>query len=379
MTVNVLFIGKRHYTNRDALTERYGRIYQLPRHWSCLENVSVSLWLLDYHGRTAERSQDGSLQVISTPVRGLAWLGRLARYYLRASSVGRPNLVVASGDCYIGTLGRWLARRLPARFVFDVYDKYDEFGAYRRPFGKDLFGGLLRDADVRFFASRTLQSQIAPLGGSSLLVPNGVDTGRFHPLEKDASRLLFGLPLEKRLVGYFGSMEPDRGVQDLIEAVGLLRAEGLPVELLLGGNCGRTRTGQPGVRYLGNVPFEDMPRALACCDVLAVPYRRSAFMDAGASNKIAEALAAVRPVVTTRTPNFTNNFPEQAWALRDRLAEPGDPGDLARCLHLQLTTPVLATMPQDMDWKTIAIQAFSGMQPAAGETHPVSGLRAPSR
>lgn len=28
--MNLLFIGKRHYTNRDALAERYGRIYQFP-------------------------------------------------------------------------------------------------------------------------------------------------------------------------------------------------------------------------------------------------------------------------------------------------------------------------------------------------------------
>ena len=32
--MSVLFIGKRYYTNRDALAERYGRIYQLPWNWA---------------------------------------------------------------------------------------------------------------------------------------------------------------------------------------------------------------------------------------------------------------------------------------------------------------------------------------------------------
>lgn len=93
---------------------------------------------------------------------------------------------------------------------------------------------------------------------------------------------------------------------------------------------------------------------LASCDALAVPYRRSAFMDAGASNKIAEALACARPLVATMTPNLTANFPEQVAMLGDRLAEPSNVQDLARVLALQLEHPVVSPMPPGMTWSAIA-------------------------
>lgn len=351
---SVLFIGKRHYTNRDALTERYGRIFQLPWHWS-KAGMSVRLWLLDYHGGKVERSRDDKLQIINTPLKHPAWMMEWLRQAARFRSFERPDVVVASGDSYIGMLGFVLARAIGARFVFDVYDKYDEFGGFRRPFGFDAFRYLLARADARLFASRALIDSLGVAGGVNLLVPNGIDAERFRPLDKQASRRALGLPEEASFVGYFGSMEPDRGVADLVGAVQWLREGGSQVELLLGGKLSsEVDPNQPGVRYVGNVPFADVPAMLASCDALAVPYRRSTFMDAGASNKIAEALACARPVVATMTPNLTANFPEQVTSLGDRLAEPGDARDLARVLSLQLEHPVLSPMRDGMTWSDIA-------------------------
>jgi glycosyltransferase involved in cell wall biosynthesis len=368
---SVLFLGKRHYTNRDALTERYGRIFQLPWHWS-KAGISTRLWLLDYHGGQVERRRDDSLDILNTPLKHpawvLEWLNRVGSF----RTAGRPQVVVASGDSYIGMLGFALARSIGARFVFDVYDKYDEFGGFRRPFGFDAFQYLLERADVRLFASRALLDSLGASGGSNLLVPNGIDAERFRPLDKQVSRSALGLSADARFVGYFGSMEPDRGVTDLVDAVHQLRAQGSIVELLLGGKLSaEVDANQSGVRYVGNVPFEMVPAMLASCDALAVPYRRSAFMDAGASNKIAEAMACARPLVATMTPNLTANFPEQVTALAGRLAEPGDASDLARVLALQLDHPVLSPMPTGMTWFDIAEATARSLHLAAGLSVPV--------
>ena len=32
----ILFLGKRFFTNKDALLERFGRVYQLPSIWAAL-------------------------------------------------------------------------------------------------------------------------------------------------------------------------------------------------------------------------------------------------------------------------------------------------------------------------------------------------------
>lgn len=349
---HVLFIGKRFYTNRDALRERYGRIYQLPWYWSRI-GIPTRLWLVDYHTRETVDTVDGSLAVASTPVKNLTLFRRCLSP--RFVCKGRPDVVIASGDCYIGLLAYHIARRLRARFVFDVYDKYDEFGGYRRLPGFDPFRFLLHRADVLLFASKALLRDLSPDANRDVLVANGVDMARFTERDRDTSRAALGLPVEPCMLGYFGGMEPDRGVADLIDAVGILRSQGMQLELVLGGKpAAGLDLHRDGVRYLGNVPYERMPLVLASCDLLAVPYRRSAFMDAGASNKIAEAVACRRPLVATRTPNLLANFPAQAEQLAGLLATPGNAADLARVIREQAFRRLLVDMPAEMSWQAIA-------------------------
>lgn len=347
----VLFIGKRFYTNKDAFEEGYGRIYQLPRHWS-EAGINVELWLVDYHTRRSECRLDGSLLVSSLPVRLSETLWQLLANLFRLKDYTH---VIASGDCYIGLLAYAMARRTKAKFVFDVYDKYDEFAGYRRFLGFDPFNYLLRHAECSMFASVALRDQLCGSKRRGLIVPNGLDNHRFRPLDMQQCRFETGLPEDVTYVGYFGGMEPDRGVTDLINAIQLLRSDGLNIELLIGGKRRlEVDLDAPGINYVGNVPFEKMPTMLCACNLLAVPYRRSAFMDAGASNKIAEALACQRPIVATRTPNLLSNFPEAATLLADRLAEPGNIEEIASAVRLQLNHPVFAVLPNNWDWPSIA-------------------------
>lgn len=359
--MSLLLVGKRYYTNRDALAERYGRIYQLPWHWANA-GVDTRLWLIDYHGREHARLADGALDVQSTPIFSLTALRR-GMAELTKSRAAAPRTIVASGDCYIGLLAYRIAQRVRAKFVFDVYDKYDEFPGYRRFGAFDPFRFLLDRSDARLFASRALMHSLGRPHSPNWLVPNGVDTARFRPLDQHASRRATELPDDALLIGYFGGMEPDRGVEDLIAAVRLVRTEGSRIELLLGGKPpAGLDLGGPGLRFVGNVPFERMPEMLASCDLLAVPYRRSAFMDAGASNKIAEAIACRRPIVATRTPNLMANFPAAAAHLGELLAEPADPVDLGRAIKAQLAKRRLVEMPDGMTWTDISATLAAQLQ-----------------
>jgi glycosyltransferase involved in cell wall biosynthesis len=356
----ILFIGKRHYTGKDALEERFGRIFHLPWEWR-RSGHEVLLWLVDYHSRLPEQRQLGELQVVSTPVRGASIWSR----FFRAVTRFRPRVVVASGDCYIGILGWLVARLAGARFVFDIYDKYDEFGGYVRPLGLDLFGFLQRRADLRLFASRALGAEFDGEGKGShaVIVPNGVDGDAFRPLDPALCRRKLDLEAGVLLVGYFGAMEPDRGVADLIEAVQLLRNGGAGVELLV---CGRPDPATPltrdWIRFRGMVPHEQMPQYLNAADVLAIPYRLSSFMDMGASCKIAEYLACGRPVASTATPNLLANFPLQAQQLGEAICRPRDPVDLARAVAYQLEHRILAARPDEHLWPEIAAHALAALE-----------------
>lgn len=351
--MNILFIGKRFYTNRDALTERYGRIYQLPLHWSRL-GANVQLWLIDYHSKASSKSQDEKLHILNSPVK----TGHALKDYLHFKKGKKPDIIIASGDAYIAYLGYRLAQAHGARFIFDVYDKYDEFGGYIKPLGFDLFGFLLKKADNCFFASSHLMRQMGQVGRDHIAL-NGVDASRFKAIDRELARQQLKLNTEEAFIGYFGSMEPDRGVQDLVDAVTQLRAEGIAIKTLIAGRASEHVNLQTeAVHYLGNLPFDQMPYALASCNLLAIPYRRSPFMDAGASNKIAEAVACRRPIVATRSPNLMANYPKQAQSLIPFIAEPGQAKDLARAIKQQFEHNFIVEDIEGIYWPEIAQASF---------------------
>ena len=360
--MRVLFVGKRFYTNRDAYKERFGRIYQLP-YWWAKASQEVDLWLVDYHGRNAAVTRDETLTVETTPV--LRWRV-LARWFSACFSrrrARRPDIIVASGDCYVGLLGYMVARIRRAKFVFDVYDRYDLFEGYRRLLGFDPQAFLLRNADVVLFASVAVLDELREQTKDATLVPNGIDLGEFKSQPMRESRKQLDLPDDVPLIGYFGSMEADRGVGDLIDAVAGLVEKGIALNLVIGGKANaEINLEYPWVQYLGNLDYKQMPTALASCDLLALPYRQSEFMDQGASCKIAEYIAVQRPVVATRTQNFVANFPTQASELDGLLATPGDAEDLRRCILGQLSERRLVSLPKGVDWREISEQVLDRLK-----------------
>jgi glycosyltransferase involved in cell wall biosynthesis len=360
--MRILFIGKRNYTNKDALRECFGRIYQLPLHWHDA-GQSVELALIDYRGTRSEVSVADGFPVRSLPARNPRSLFRLRSHVLHF----QPDVIVASGDCFIGLAALWLARRVHAKFVFDVYDDYRTFGAYRAFLGWDAYGFLLRRADLVLYASRALADRHA-FGVPWHLVPNGIDPTRFKPIDREVARNRTELnETGMRLVGYFGGMDADRGVEDLIAAVGLLYAEDASLRLVL---CGPARDGvafdKPWVDFRGPVDHASIPDFINACDVVVLPYRRGPIIDMAASCKIVEYLLCDRPMVATDTPNFSLNFPEQASELAPALCKPGDPVDLARAISLQLQQPLVVSRPEEHTWSRIARNTLAALERIVG-------------
>jgi glycosyltransferase involved in cell wall biosynthesis len=239
--------------------------------------------------------------------------------------------------------------------VFDVYDKYDEFSGYLRLPGFDPFHFLLRRADARLFASRALMERIGMGAAHDFFAPNGVDLSRFRPRDTHASRSRFGIPVDGVYVGYFGSMTPDRGVEDLVAAVAMMRQNGANVDLVLAGQrYGQANWKEHWIRFLGNLAYDQVPIAMACCDILALPYRHSDYLDMASSCKIVEYIAMQLPLAVTDTPNFSMNFQEQAASLGSYMARPGAPHELARVIALQLENKRLVSMPKGFMWDSIA-------------------------
>jgi phosphatidylinositol alpha-1,6-mannosyltransferase len=117
----------------------------------------------------------------------------------------------------------------------------------------------------------------------SVLVPPGVDTDRFRPLDtapRAAARAHFGLSVDGPLVVSLSRLVPRKGMDVLIKASAQVapRHPGLTVAI---GGGGRDRkrldglvesTGAP-VRMVGRVSHDDLPRFYGCADVYAMLCR----------------------------------------------------------------------------------------------------------
>ncbi len=131
------------------------------------------------------------------------------------------------------------------------------------------------------------------------VVPLGVELQRFEP----ASR---GAPTKPLKVGYVGRLEPHKGVDDLISAVGA----DTDLELHIygdGSDAGRLAKMPASLRYASRVIFHGFidPAAVAdvyrSLDVLAVPSLATASWTEQFCRVAIEAMACGVPVVATRT------------------------------------------------------------------------------
>ena len=161
------------------------------------------------------------------------------------------------------------------------------------------------------------------------VIPNGIDTDVFKPLDRRVSRHILNLPDGKHLI-LFGTMG---ATSDENKGFGLLRQAlaALPRQVA-GKECmlvvfGAQRLDLPDlnieVRFMGTLTDDIALSVLyAAADVMVVPSRQE-----NLPNTIMEAMACGTPAVAFRTGGIPDLIEHQHSGY---LAEPFDTGDLAR-------------------------------------------------
>jgi glycosyltransferase involved in cell wall biosynthesis len=90
------------------------------------------------------------------------------------------------------------------------------------------------------------------------------------------------------------------------------------------------------VRFLGRIPIEDVPAAVAAADIGLAPTRRDRFTDVSLSTKVFEYAAMGKPVVATRLPLVERTFPDgTVWTY-----EAGDAASLGAAIAAVADDPV---------------------------------------
>ena len=238
------------------------------------------------------------------PGRDLALLGRFVLHY------GHYKPVVAFHFTIKNNLyGTWAARALGVAAVNNVSGLGTAFirpgpvaavvrTLYRlsQPLAYRVFCQNAEDFDL------LRDRRLVPADRLQLLPGSGVDLQRFHPRLRVGR--VTGEPL--RLL-YAGRMLADKGLHELMEAVGHINAQGVRCELNLCGFAGAENVSaidehqlqqwarRPGVRWLG--ASDDMPSVYAQADAVVLPSYRE-----GMPRSLLEAAAMGLPAVATDVP-----------------------------------------------------------------------------
>ena len=198
-----------------------------------------------------------------------------------------------------------------------------------------LAGPLLRRW-TRRLAARTAVSETAravagpALGGPCAIVPGCIDLARFatprrEPPDGDARRTIL----------FVGRSDARKGLGDLIDAYGQLRARHDGLRLVVVGPSGRrgealraraAASGWDDVRFIGPVPTGDLPRYYQAADVFVAPATGGESFGL----VLAEAMAAGAPVVAGDNPGYRAVLRDGRDGL---LTPPRDPAALAAAIE----------------------------------------------
>ena len=343
--MKILALCKRFYTNKDLLLDRFGRLYHLPVQLEKL-GCSVVVIALDYRSNEELGATHDGVEFRSVPMR----FGSIFRTWSRlvtATDQFRPHVILASGDSHIGYMASRLARRVNARFAFDVYDYYPAFRGNRIPGMGWMFREAVRRADLVICASNPLVQRLSQSSTRVVLAENGVDRSIFRPIDKRVARSQLGIPPDVPVVGYFGSLTPEQG-PILFEAAQILRQRLPQIRLLVAGHSSVRLSTDSFVSYLGALPQEHLPILMAASDVLAIPYAPGAQINVAAPCKVAEYIACERPVVATDVSDHADQFPNTPQSICSPSAQ-----SLANAIIAQLDHPQIEPFPPRFDWADI--------------------------
>ena len=236
-----------------------------------------------------------------------------------------------------------------------------------------LLRRLANKLDGRIAVSMAAKDYISRyFPGDYRIIPNGVDLDFFQSRAKPIERFCDG----RLNVLFVGRLEKRKGFGFLLDAFKIVRAEVPQARLLVVGAFDDDdkkpfveyvrRNRIHGVRFIGRVPEEELPRYYHTCDVFCAPslgYESFGMV-------LVEAMAAGKPVVASAIPGYTEVVKSGAEGL---LVPPGDSQALARAIIHLLNNPQLREWMGEMgrkkaarySWRQIASEVLEYYQEVA--------------
>jgi hypothetical protein len=217
---------------------------------------------------------------------------------LRRLGIRRPAAWVT-----VPTAAGAVERRAWSRVLFNRSDDFAAFPEVDRGFVERLERRLLARADDVLYVNRALQERERHLVRAGHYVGHGVDFDHFasaRPIDGPtvAPAALGDLP--RPIIGFYGAL--DGYTVDLPLLIRVARAFPRATLLVIGPKQMDIAAleAEPNVRYVGPIPYQELPRYAACFDAALMPWLRNEWIDGCNPIKLKEYLALGMPVASVR-------------------------------------------------------------------------------
>ncbi|MGB9299364.1 MAG: glycosyltransferase family 4 protein [Anaerolineae bacterium] len=246
------------------------------------------------------------------------------------------------------------------------------FHAYRDrhliyEYGRRVFQPFFDKLDGKIAVSEAAKDTVARyFGGEYVIIPNGIDADRFgseyvRPLEQYAD----GGPN----ILFVGRLEPRKGFRYLLQAFPYVKREFPQARLIVVGAYRRKEMAGflhyarenhlTGVKFVGRVSDEELPRYYRSCSVFCAPS--TGFESFGIV--LLEAMATGKPTVATNIPGYRDLLDDGKEGF---LAEPKDERSLAEALIRILKDPQMQrsmgdrgrAKAQQYSWRQVALRVL---------------------
>ena len=345
--MNILLICKRHYTNKDLIRDRFGRLFHFPKVWSERDN-QVTVLAADYLSfRNSRHEIEGiSFYSLGFPSFGVDYMHRVNAI----ARAGEYDLVIGSCDSHFGYIALKLAKKLGVPCVFDLYHHYADFGTNRIPGMKSMYYSSLVNANLVVCDSKPLEEKIQSYNNNTYVAPQGTDPLVFKPLPREQCIKELHLDPARKYIGYTGALDSRFDYDCLIQAMETITGNDSSICLLIAGtNLSEYDLNREFIHYLGELPQERIPVVINACEVMCIPYKLTDLASTCNPCKLSEYIVCGLPIVASSISNITDYLPVS----RELCYTPGDAASLTESLLRQLTVPVTETMNRELTWEYI--------------------------
>ena len=230
-------------------------------------------------------------------------LNRAIRDDVRAFA---PDLIHVSAPDILDTRAQTLAKKLRVPIVASFHTRFetylDHYGlGWMRPVLEAHLRRFYGRSDLVLVPNQAILEEMRGLGPKVAIWSRGVDRDRFNPARRSAAfRARHGWGDNDVAILFFGRLVLEKGIDRFIETILQLRANGLPVRVLVvGDGPARDRfDALPDAVLAGHLDGEALGEAVASADIMLSASTSEAF-----GNVVLEGMASGLAVVSANAPS----------------------------------------------------------------------------